>query len=167
EAGTEAGPEIQTVELPRDAGRPAGPRYGALVHAVLATMPMDAGPQQIKQAARLQGRILGSSEQEIESAGTVAETVIRHPIMERARKAATSGQCRRETPIALRQADGSIVDGVVDLAFLENGAWIVVDFKTDRELERGLAVYRREVCLYAAAIQAATGLKAAAVLMRI
>jgi ATP-dependent helicase/nuclease subunit A len=167
EAGTEAGPEIQTVELPRDAGRPAGPRYGALVHAVLATMPLDAGPQQIKQAARLQGRILGSSEQEIESAGTVAETVIRHPIMERARKAATSGQCRRETPIALRQADGSIVDGVVDLAFLENGAWIVVDFKTDRELERGLAVYRRQVGLYAAAIQAATGLKAAAVLMRI
>jgi ATP-dependent exoDNAse (exonuclease V) beta subunit len=87
--------------------------------------------------------------------------------MERARKAATSGQCRRETPIALRQADGSIVDGVVDLAFLENGAWIVVDFKTDRELERGLAVYRRQVGLYAAAIQAATGLKAAAVLMRI
>ena len=166
-ATSEAGPEIQTVELPRDAGRPAGPRYGALVHAVLATMPLDAGPQQIKQAARLQGRILGSSEQEIESAGTVAETVIRHPIMERARKAATSGQCRRETPIALRRADGSIVDGVVDLAFLENGAWIVVDFKTDRELERGLAVYRRQVGLYAAAIQAATGLKAAAVLMRI
>ena len=167
EAGTEAGPEIQTVELPRDAGRPAGPRYGALVHAVLATMPLDAGPQQIKQAARLQGRILGSSEQEIESAGTVAESVIRHPIMERARKADASGQCRRETPIALRRADGSIVDGVVDLAFLENGAWIVVDFKTDRELERGLAVYRRQVGLYAAAIQAATGLKAAAVLMRI
>jgi ATP-dependent exoDNAse (exonuclease V) beta subunit len=166
-ATTGAGPEIHTVELPRDARRPAGPRYGALVHAVLATMPLDAGPRQIKQAARLQGRILGSTEQEIESAGVVAESVIRHPIMDRARKAAASGQCRRETPIALRQADGSIVDGVVDLAFLENGAWIVVDFKTDRELERGLAVYRRQVGLYAAAIQAATGLKTAAVLLRI
>jgi ATP-dependent helicase/nuclease subunit A len=167
EAGTEAGPEIQTVELPRDARRPAGPRYGALVHAVLATVSLDAGRHQIKQAARLQGRILGATAEEIESAGTVAEDVIRHPIMERARKAAASGQCRRETPVALRQGDGSIVDGIVDLAFLENSTWIVVDFKTDRELERGLAVYRRQVGLYAAAIQAATGLKAAAVLLRI
>jgi len=128
---------------------------------------MDAGPQQIKQAARLQGRILGSSEQEIESAGTVAETVIRHPIMERARKAATSGQCRRETPIALRQADGSIVDGVVDLAFLENGAWIVVDFKTDRELDGALETYRRQVQIYAHAIATATGRPARGVLMKI
>ena len=59
------------------------------------------------------------------------------------------------------------MDGIVDLAFLENDTWIVVDFKTDRELERGLAVYQRQVGLYAAAIQAATGLKTAPVLMRV
>ena len=138
---------------------PPDRRYGALVHAVLATMPLDADPQQIEQAARLQGRILGATEHEIESAAAVAELVVRHPIMERARRAAASGHCRRETPIALRQPDGAIVDGVVDLAFLENDTWIVVDFKTDRELERGLAVYQRQVGLYAAAIQAATGLE--------
>jgi ATP-dependent exoDNAse (exonuclease V) beta subunit len=167
EAMKQAGPEIQTVELPRDSDRPAGRRYGALVHAVLATMPLDAGRQQIEQAASLQGRILGATEHEIESAGAVAELVVRHPIMERARRAAASGHCRRETPVALRQPDGAIVDGIVDLAFLENDTWIVVDFKTDRELERGLAVYQRQVGLYAAAIQAATGLKTAPVLMRV
>src|SRR5262249_30460653 len=167
EAMKGAAPEVQTVEVPRDVDRPSGRRYGALVHAVLATMPLDADPQQIEQTARLQGRILGATGHEIESAGAVAQRVIRHPIMERARRAAASGNCRRETPVALRQPDGAIVDGIVDLAFLGNGTWIVVDFKSDRKLERGLTVYQRQVGLYAAAIRSATGLKTAPVLMQV
>jgi ATP-dependent exoDNAse (exonuclease V) beta subunit len=164
---TETGAEVQVVELTRDSARPAGPRYGTLVHAVLATVQLDPSREQVDQAARLQGRILGATEEEIRSACTVAASVLQHSLMARARKAAASGRCRRETPIALRQPDGSIVDGIIDLAFLENGTWTVVDFKTDRELERGLPVYRRQVGLYASAIQAATGVKTAGVLMRI
>jgi hypothetical protein len=43
----------------------------------------------------------------------------------------------------------------------------VVDFKTDRELEGALDRYQRQVSIYAAAIAAATGRSARAVLMRV
>jgi ATP-dependent exoDNAse (exonuclease V) beta subunit len=38
---------------------------------------------------------------------------------------------------------------VLDLAFWEKEAWTVVDFKTDRELEKELAHDKRQVGLYA------------------
>jgi len=77
------------------------------------------------------------------------------------------GHCRRETPLTLREPDGALVDGIVDLAFLDDGVWTVVDFKTDRELDKELPVYRSQVRLYAAAIAAATGQEARPVLLRV
>ena len=44
---------------------------------------------------------------------------------------------------------------------------VVVDFKTDRELDGALDRYGRQVQIYAAAIAAATGRPARGVLMRI
>ena len=47
--------------------------------------------------------------------------------------------------------DGTLVEGVVDRAFLEGGhdetpaTWAVVDFKTDKELDLALDIYRRQV----------------------
>ncbi len=42
-----------------------------------------------------------------------------------------------------RGDDGVLVEGVVDLAFGDGDAWVVVDFKTNQELEAALDVYRR------------------------
>ena len=55
------------------------------------------------------------------------------------------------------------------MAFREDGAWTVVDYKTDRDLEEESAidVYRRQVALYAEMIARATGDPASAVLMRV
>jgi len=92
---------------------------------------------------------------------------LRHSLLERAREAGRLGRCRRETPVTLREDDGALVEGVIDLAFEESGRWIVVDFKTDRELARGIKVYQRQVTLYAEAIARATGLPASAVLLRL
>jgi ATP-dependent exoDNAse (exonuclease V) beta subunit len=86
----------------------------------------------------------------------------------RARAAADRGECRRETPVTCTLPDGTMVEGVVDLAFREQGRWCVVDYKTDRELAaEGEEQYRRQVALYAAAIQQATGEPATGVLIRL
>ena len=90
-----------------------------------------------------------------------------HPVFERARAALARGACRREVPVALRDGEDALVEGVVDLAFLEDEHWTVVDFKTDRELTDGLDVYRRQVALYAEMIGTATGQSVSALLMRI
>jgi ATP-dependent helicase/nuclease subunit A len=87
--------------------------------------------------------------------------------MERARAAQAIGKCRRETPVTLREDHGDLVEGVVDLAFEENGTWTVVDFKTDTELAGRLDSYRRQVGIYAEAIKQATGKGVVGVLFRV
>jgi ATP-dependent exoDNAse (exonuclease V) beta subunit len=65
-------------------------------------------------------------------------------------------------------ADGSLVEGVVDLAFEEAGGWTIVDYKTDRELAAtGEDRYRRQVAFYASAVGQATGCAASGVLIRV
>ena len=70
-----------------------------------------------------------------------------HPLLRRA--AARRCACRRETPLASRLDDGTLVEGVVDVAFEEAGGWTVVDFKTDVELAGRRDEYARQVSLYA------------------
>jgi ATP-dependent exoDNAse (exonuclease V) beta subunit len=156
---------VHVIELPRDPGRPAGARFGSLVHATLAAVPLDASPIQIQQATSLYARVLGANTREAEAARTVVQTVLNHPEIGHAREAAVEGRCRRETPVTVTLADGSIVEGVLDLAFFSSDTWTVVDFKTDRELEKELAHYKRQLGLYSAAISRSTSKSTAGILM--
>jgi len=65
------------------------------------------------------------------------------------------------------EAAGSILEGVLDLAFEEDDGWTVVDFKTQAELAGPLARHRRQVSAYASVVARVTGRPAAAVLMRL
>jgi ATP-dependent exoDNAse (exonuclease V) beta subunit len=159
-------PEVELIEMPRAKKRPSGPRFGSLVHAALASVPLDADAPRIRQVVELEARILGASDEEAKAAAKVVRGVLEHPVLQRSRRAVERGECRRETPVT-RRLDGTLVEGVVDLAFRENGAWTVVDFKTDREMDAGLDIYRRQVGLYAAIVAEATEEAATAVLMRI
>lgn len=109
---------------------------------------------------------MSAPEEEIEAAKLIVALVLAHPLLDRARRAAQAGECRRETPVTLLRG-ATLIEGVVDLAFWEDDIWTVVDFKTDHELAGGLAAYKRQVALYAEAISSATGTKAEAVLMRL
>ena len=160
-------PEVELIQLPRQTNRPTGPRFGALVHAALATVPLDADRQRIEDAVALQARVLGATSEEATAAVAVVENALQHPLLKRAHRAQLVGKCRRETPVTLRTPDGSIVEGVVDLAFEEDGGWIVVDFKTDAELEGRLDPYERQVGLYAAAIGEAMGAEVSPTLLRV
>jgi ATP-dependent helicase/nuclease subunit A len=70
-------------------------------------------------------------------------------------------------PITLTLSDGSLVEGVLDLAFREQDAWTVVDFKTDRELQKELEHHKRQVGLYAQSIEQATGQPCGGILMTV
>jgi ATP-dependent exoDNAse (exonuclease V) beta subunit len=71
----------------------------------------------------------------VAAAAEVAERVLAHDLLARARSAAARHVCRRESPVMIKDQDGMLIEGVVDLAFEEKGVWTVVDFKTDQELE--------------------------------
>jgi ATP-dependent exoDNAse (exonuclease V) beta subunit len=152
----------------RAGARPGGLMFGVLVHAVLAEAPFAADGDSLRALAAVEGRALGATDDEVAAAATVAARIFEHDLLARARAAAARGACRRETPVTLSQSDGTLLEGVVDLAFEEHGVWTVVDYKTDRELAAaGEDRYRRQVALYAAAVSQATGQPASGVLVRV
>jgi ATP-dependent helicase/nuclease subunit A len=159
--------EVELVTVGPAVPRPSGPRFGTLVHATLATVALDATAAQIAEGVSLQARILGAPAAEVQAATAAVSAALAHPLMARARAAWRRGRCRRETPLAWRQPDGSLVEGVLDLAFEDGGVWTVVDFKTDAEIAGELATYRRQVQLYASIVARATGIDVAPVLMRL
>jgi ATP-dependent helicase/nuclease subunit A len=163
----EPGSIVEVIELPRDINRPSGPRFGALVHATLASVRLDANADRVQQIVDLYARVLGATEKETAAAATAVQSALAHPLMVRVRDALSQGNCRRDTPITLTLADGTLVEGVLDLAFREKDAWTVVDFKTDRELEKELVHYKRQVSLYARSIERSTGQRCTGKLMRV
>ena len=161
------GDPVELIELPIDPQRPPGPRFGSLVHAVLSTVPLEPGADP-SRVAELYGRTLGATDTEVAGAIAVVRTALEHQVFRRAHTANAPGDCRREVPVSARLDDGTLVEGVVDLAYKdEAGGWTVVDFKTDRELGAALDVYKHQVALYADMIARATGDVTHSVLVRV
>ena len=162
---------VETVAI--GVARPGGARFGTLVHALLSDAPLseaalDAGPADtLARLADAHGRVLGADAAEVAAARDVVVRTLAHPIMRDAARAAAAGKCYRETPITLRLDERTLVEGHVDLAFDAGDAFVVIDFKTDRELEGALERYRAQVQIYAQAISRATGRPARAVLMSV
>ena len=129
------------------AGRATGARFGTLVHTVLRDAALDG--KDVEQLAKVHGRILGATDQEIEHAAEAASAALQHPLLERARK---SKLCRRELPILLRLEANRILEGVIDLAFEEDGTWHIVDFKTDAEIGPSRKRYENQLRWYGLAL---------------
>jgi ATP-dependent exoDNAse (exonuclease V) beta subunit len=119
--------KFETVE--KSSGRSTGPRFGTLVHTILRDVSLDGA--HIDELAKVHGRVFGATDQEIKDAEGAVAAALLHPLLKRARK---SKLCRRELPILLKLEGNRILEGVLDLAFEENGVWHVVDFKTDAEI---------------------------------
>jgi ATP-dependent helicase/nuclease subunit A len=163
---TEAPPEAPAVtveSIGQAAGRPRGVRFGALLHGILRDTDLAAAREQVDELASMHGKLLGATQQEIASAADAVLAVLSHPLLARAR---TAQQCHREMPVLLPLADGKTLEGVMDLAFLENGEWTVLDFKTDAEISTSQSRYERQVQWYAHALSRLTGLAARGVLLR-
>jgi len=162
--GDEIPVDVVETDISRD-DRPGGKRFGTLVHVILERLPLGADAAAVAQRAAAHGRLLGATEAEIDAAATAVGVALSHSLL---RRAAASSDCRREVPVLLSREEGSLIEGVVDLAFFEEGAWTVVDFKTDRMLgPEDLARYEVQVRLYAEAIARATGQPTHGVLFRV
>ena len=145
--------------------RPHGRRFGILIHAVVATVDLDVDRAGVEAATRIQGRLLGASEDEVAAAADAVEAALTHELLRSSADAARKGNIRRETPVLLRLEDGALGEGVIDLAFREGSTWTLVDFKTDRELAHNRQRYETQVQLYAHAIREATAEEVKAVLL--
>jgi len=150
--------------------RPSGPRFGSLVHALLERAPSDASSSALEQLSAYLGRSLGANPAEISRAAADVQCALGHPLFERVRAAEARGEVFRELPVSVRTPQGILLEGVVDLAFIERegGAehMLVVDYKTDVELS-AFEGYARQLALYCDALQQALGLATRAMLFRV
>jgi ATP-dependent helicase/nuclease subunit A len=75
-----ARPPVQVEMIERgDFERPRGRRFGALVHAMLASIVLDAGPDAIQASAVINGRLVGATEVEVKAATVTVRAALGHP----------------------------------------------------------------------------------------
>jgi len=162
------GPDIEfPVELEttdRIAGRPAGRRFGTLVHTVLRDVPWDADGATARGLAVLHGRNLGASLAEIDAAAIAVLAALAHPLL---RAAAAAPEVHREAPFVRRLDDGGIVEGVIDLVFRNGDEWVVIDFKTDDDTSQLTERYSLQAGWYVDATCRLLGGRARAVLLSV
>jgi ATP-dependent helicase/nuclease subunit A len=147
-------------------GRPSGTRFGSLVHGILqhGSLLPDAG--EVSALARSLGRTLGATSDEIARARADVLRALAHPIFERMRAAQGRGELFRETPLVIREPDGTLVDGVVDAAFRDGEGMILVDYKTDVTLS-DTTQYAHQLTLYAEALEHVFALPVRTMLIRV
>ena len=159
-------PPVEIIELPREPNRPSGRRFGALVHAVLGSVPLDGDADVIQRLTALQGRTLGATDEEVESrrqSRADCAGAADSPARPHSRRKRIAAVVKR--PCAWRDGE-RLIEGVVDLAFEEEDRWTLVDFKTDEEIGAS-ATYQRQVGLYALAVEAACAKPVSAFLLKI
>lgn len=163
--------EVEVIDSGAErADRPRGPRFGALVHALLEHAALDGDESELAGLARFLGRSLAASEAEIARAAHDVERALRHPFCARMRAARAQGALFREAPVTLAAGPDTLHEGTVDLCFRERTAFdtqlVLVDFKSDVELT-DLARYTRQLSLYAHALERALGEPVRCVLFRV
>ena len=121
--GSSSAPEIEVIDFSRSTERPFGPRFGTLVHATLATVPLDANEAVVAAVAAAQGRIIPTAgkepyaDEEMYPAVEVVTSLLKDPLFDRVRQAERAGRCDHELPIIWKAPDGTLIEGTIDLAF--------------------------------------------------
>jgi len=147
---------VEVVTLPAVAGRPAGRKFGRLVHDILQHALPGAD---VESLAATWARGHGATDFEREAAAELVRAALAHPAL-----AVPEGARRyRELPVLVRLEDGTLVDGRIDFAWSDGASWKVIDYKTDRREKRNVA----QVQLYALALQRATGLPVRALVLEV
>jgi hypothetical protein len=64
-----------------DEKRPSGRRFGALVHAMLASIDLGASAEAVQASAAVHGRMFAATQEEIQAAITTVDAALQHPII--------------------------------------------------------------------------------------
>ncbi len=161
------------IDFSRSTERPFGPRFGSLVHATLATVPLDANETVVAAVAAAQGRIIPTAgkepyaDEEVYAAVEVVDVAAQRSALRPRARADRAGRCDRELPITWKAPDGTLIEGTIDLSFEDPTGLTVVDFKTDRELATDLDRYRRQLTVYCQALGTLRGTTARGILARV
>ena len=143
-----------------------GAERGSLTHKALSIMPLEALRDSQDLLADVRRILHGMAEREV---FTYQELMLLHMQgiagfyrSELGQRMLKSQLVRREWAFNLVVDDAreTLLQGVIDCAFLEDGQWVLVDYKTDRinDEQAFCDRYRMQLTWYARALQRITGL---------
>lgn len=142
---------------------PSGAHRGTLMHRVLSLMPLERlqasdnlsvslyeALHQMVQCGMLAGEELmyiSTTQLQRFYESSIGQRLLKSPCI------------RREWSFNLRLPEGTLLQGVIDCAFMENNQWILLDYKTDRIIDESAFVerYREQLHWYAKALEQLTG----------
>ena len=163
-AGEEAPPFVPLSALPKrplflEARGLTAAERGDAVHTFLRAVPLDAEDLPAVRRSLVERGVL-SPEQADALPMPKLSRCLKSPLWDRMRAAPV---LHRERPFILRLSEGgesTLLQGVIDCCFLEEGAWVLVDYKTDRahDVPALIAQYAPQLALYARALLDITGI---------
>jgi len=147
--GQEVPEDMPAGERERFAVSDKAARLGSAVHEVMqAVVERGLAVGQACAEAATAWELSPEGRREVED---LAERLVRSPLFVR------SAAARRrfsELPVLYRDGSGFLVDGKIDLLFEEDAGFVLVDYKTDRDLSVRMPEYRAQLSDYAAALSA-------------
>ncbi|HJT23178.1 MAG TPA: 3'-5' exonuclease [bacterium] len=147
--------EERVFEEPETASPWGGKDLGSLAHLLLEK-GWDWDEATLKKAALFYADKMGvPKEAAQETVGWVTKA-LQSDLLQRAKK---SGNFYRELPMTGVQEDGSFLNAVLDLAFLEDGQWVIVDYKSDQNREERKEKYQKQLDHYAKMLEKHTPYK--------
>ncbi len=143
--------------------RLTGAERGTLMHRALSLIPLEGLLGAVDLYSEVKARIHRMAEREIFTYQEVMLLYIRGVAdffaNDLGRRMLRSPNVRREWAFNLLMEGGSLLQGVIDCAFEEDGGWVLLDYKTDRIEDENAFVqrYAGQIGWYATALERITG----------
>ncbi len=145
------GPEADPLSLSKEEAK----TFGVLTHKLL-----EKGwnwDEELLEKAALSWRVnLNLSEEKAREAAGMASRALKGELLQRAKK---SPQVFRELPLSGKTSAGEFLNAIMDLAFLEGNEWVIVDYKTDQDMEREKDKYKEQLGYYSQLLEKFTNYK--------
>ncbi len=145
--------------------RITGAERGTLMHRALSLIPLE----KLRGAGNLYGAVRDAihelAARDVFTWQEVMQLYIRgaadYFASDLGQRMLSSPKIRREWAFNLVMDNGSLLQGVIDCAFLEEDEWVLVDYKTDRIEDENafIARYQLQIDWYARALETITGKK--------
>src|SRR5581483_5832170 len=132
-----------------------GKELGTFAHLLLEKGLDWDGPM-LQKAATFYREKNGISPEQAEMVLGWVEKTLRSEFMQRARG---SKKVFRELPLTIKQDDGIYLNAVLDLAFLEDDQWVLVDYKSDQNQDERKEKYKKQLGLYGEILEKLTDKK--------
>lgn len=160
--------EVERFTAPEVTSTTRGREWGSVVHAALAASGTGVTGDALEQICRA---LLIEFERPVDHHGDPTELSVLLTLLRRVeetdlwKRSAESSERHVEIPFALNRAEvggaPEVLEGVIDLVFLDADGWVVADYKTDQgddpEFQNRVHQYRAQVDLYARSWTELTG----------